>query len=119
MISLQLVFLVLISLGQVCSQQGHDHMKRTFPQWLTGLIAVVVFLFLVLVVYVANRFWEKKSQGNMLADPTIKSPGSEEVVSNGTHGHYATTIENVRSEEHEYAYENPTEVSDNVRTTAF
>ncbi|XP_053549990.1 PDZK1-interacting protein 1 [Bombina bombina] len=106
MLSLRLVTLILLlSLGQGNAQEGQKPTARLLPQWLTGLIAVTVFLFLVLVAYVVNRFWERRSQDNMMSVIEIKSDGIEEVVSNGTHESYRT-LDSVRSTEHEHAYEN-------------
>ncbi|KAE8610097.1 hypothetical protein XENTR_v10012014 [Xenopus tropicalis] len=62
MLSLQHLLLILFSLGQVSAQHVHNNVGRRFPQWLTGLIAMTVFLFLVLVVYVAKMLWKKRSQ---------------------------------------------------------
>ncbi|KAE8610094.1 hypothetical protein XENTR_v10012014 [Xenopus tropicalis] len=112
MLSLQHLLLILFSLGQVSAQHVHNNVGRRFPQWLTGLIAMTVFLFLVLVVYVAKMLWKKRSQqGTNMKD-------FEEVVANGTGGCYETRIENIWSGENIHAYENPIEVNDNVRTTA-
>ncbi|KAG8436946.1 hypothetical protein GDO86_007868 [Hymenochirus boettgeri] len=94
--------------------EGTNSVEGTFPQWLTGLIATTVFLFLVLAVYVVKRFWKGRSIDNR----NLKSLDAEEVVANGSHGHYTTTIENFRSSEHVHAYDNPSEVKDDIRTTA-
>ncbi|XP_018113879.1 proximal tubules-expressed gene protein-like [Xenopus laevis] len=112
MFSLQYVLLILISLGQVYSQQVHHNTGRRFPQWLTGLIAMTVFLFLVLVVFVAKRLWNKRTQEK------TNMKDFEEVVANGTSESYEARKENIRSSEHFHAYENPIEVDDNIRTTA-
>ncbi|NP_001091905.1 proximal tubules-expressed gene protein precursor [Xenopus laevis] len=121
MFSLQHVLLILISLGQVYSQQVHHNAGRKFPQWLTGLIAMTVFLFLVLVVYVAKMFWDKRSQ------ESINMKDIEEVVANGTseccearkeNQYISCNMKDLRSSEHIHAYENPIEVNDNVRSTA-
>ncbi|KAM8929969.1 PDZK1-interacting protein 1 [Pelodytes ibericus] len=114
--SLKQVFVFLLALGLVCCQNDKNSpLGRTFPQWLTGLIAVTVFLFLVLVAYMVNRVWNKKTQ-DVQQDTTMNSIDSEDVLSNGTYKQY--TVHNVRSSEHEHAYDNPTEVTDNVLTTA-
>ncbi|KAM4642846.1 PDZK1-interacting protein 1 [Discoglossus pictus] len=117
MFSLGLVLCtLLIALGQGSAQQGHSREDRLFPQWLTGIIAVTVFLFLVLVVYAANRYWDHRSQANSLSIIEDKVVDMEEVVSNGTHERYIKT-DDFRSQEHAHAYENPVEVTDNVLTT--
>uniref|UniRef100_A0A8K9UZ67 Uncharacterized protein n=1 Tax=Oncorhynchus mykiss TaxID=8022 RepID=A0A8K9UZ67_ONCMY len=35
----------------------NTHVDRTLPQWLTGIIAVVVFLFLIFVAFLVNKAW--------------------------------------------------------------
>lgn len=35
--------------------------ERVLPQWLTGIIAVSIFLFLVFVTFLVNRVWCRKS----------------------------------------------------------
>ncbi|XP_053325491.1 PDZK1-interacting protein 1 [Spea bombifrons] len=116
MLSLQLAFFFLVTLGQVCCQPDQRSANlRKFPQWLTGLIAVAVFLFLVLVVYVANRVWNRRTQDIKDPDMAMKST-DEDVTSNGTYHQYR--VHDVRSSEHDNAYENPIEVTDNVLSTA-
>ncbi|KAG8541960.1 hypothetical protein GDO81_027691 [Engystomops pustulosus] len=110
MSSLQLISLLLLSVGPVSCQAA----ARTIPQWGVGLIAMTVFLFLVLVVYVAKIVMKKSSKSNIESDPAAESKVFDDVnVSNGTFGHYKS-----RSNEHEHAYDNPIEVHDNVLTTA-
>ncbi|XP_056388462.1 PDZK1-interacting protein 1 [Hyla sarda] len=112
MFYLQLIpLLLLLSLGPVSCQSDAGKEVRKIPQWGTGLIAMTVFLFLVLVIYVANTVMKKKSKSNIESDPTEGSKAFEDAsVPNGTFGHY-------RSSEHEHAYDNPIEVHDNVLTT--
>uniref|UniRef100_A0A8C5QYS1 Uncharacterized protein n=1 Tax=Leptobrachium leishanense TaxID=445787 RepID=A0A8C5QYS1_9ANUR len=74
---------------------------RTIPQWLTGLIAVTVFLFLVFAAYMVNRVWNKRAHGGTSAN-CCKS--------------YTVHLSWMPSE-HEHAYENPIEVADNVLST--
>ncbi|KAM4022938.1 PDZK1-interacting protein 1 [Anomaloglossus baeobatrachus] len=111
MVVLQLLSLLLLSLGPVSCQSE----ARAIPQWGTGLIAVTVFLFLVLVIYVAKIVLKKSSKSNMESDPSGESKVHDNsAVPNGTYGHYTS-----RSREHEHAYDNPIEVHDNVLTTPF
>ncbi|XP_030063372.1 PDZK1-interacting protein 1 [Microcaecilia unicolor] len=105
---------VLITLGSISCQQENVPIQRRFPQWLTGLIAVSVFLFLVLVVFVVNRVWCEDKKKN---EP-IAVNKKDEVISNGTEGHYAG-IDNFRSPDHDNAYENRIEWEEQVvQTTA-
>ncbi|XP_075688240.1 PDZK1-interacting protein 1 [Rhinoderma darwinii] len=114
MFYLQLFSLLLLSLGQVSCQSEPGEQTRKIPQWGTGLIAMTVFLFLVLVIYVAKIVMKKSSKSNIESDPTGGSKlGGEVAVHNGTFGHYTS-----RFNEHQHAYDNPIEVSDNVLTTA-
>ncbi|XP_040263594.1 proximal tubules-expressed gene protein-like [Bufo bufo] len=104
MLYLQLVSLLLLSVGHVSCQSG----ARMIPQWGVGLIAMTVFLFLVLAVYVAKIVLKKSSKSAIESDPTEIS----KAVPNGTFGQYKS-----RSDEHEHAYDNPIKVSDNILTT--
>ncbi|XP_073499628.1 PDZK1-interacting protein 1 [Phyllobates terribilis] len=113
MVSLQLLSLLLLSLGPVSCQSETSKQTRKIPQWGTGLIAVTVFLFLVLVIYVAKIVMKKSSKSNIEADPKEESKVHNDAsVPNGTYGQYTS-----RSREHEHSYDNPTEVDDNVLTT--
>lgn len=40
---------------------AHTETERVLPQWLTGIIAVSIFLFLVFVTFLVNRAWCGKS----------------------------------------------------------
>lgn len=40
---------------------AHAETERVLPQWLTGIIAVSIFLFLVFVTFLVNRAWCGKS----------------------------------------------------------
>ncbi|XP_069835578.1 PDZK1-interacting protein 1 [Dendropsophus ebraccatus] len=114
MLCLQTIsLLLLLSLGQVSCQSDTAKQARKIPQWGTGLIAVTVFLFLILVFYVTNIFLKKKSKSSTESDPTEGPKGfGDASVPNGTFGHYTS-----RSKEHEHVYDNPIEVHDNELTT--
>ncbi|XP_063795672.1 proximal tubules-expressed gene protein-like isoform X4 [Pseudophryne corroboree] len=110
MFSLQLVFLILVSVGQITCQSGNKQ-NRTIPQWGTGLIAVAVFLFLVFAFYMANKIWNRPSKG-----PIEKSTVFDEVaVPNGKYVHHSSGFS-----EHEHEYDNPAADldNDNELTTA-
>ncbi|XP_073400477.1 PDZK1-interacting protein 1 [Dendrobates tinctorius] len=113
MVYLQLLSLLLLSLGPVSCQSETSKLSRKIPQWGTGLIAVTVFLFLVLVIYVAKIVLKKSSKSIIESDPKGESKvHADAVVPNGTYGQYTS-----RSQEHEHAYDNPIEINDNVLTT--
>ncbi|XP_069491494.1 PDZK1-interacting protein 1 [Ambystoma mexicanum] len=118
MAAFQLVLcLILTTLGPVGCQGDPSARARKFPQWLTGIIAVSVFLFLVLIVFVINRIWCERNQGNDLQMVTErKITENNEVMSNGTEGHYSTILQ-FRSNEHGNAYENAVEPEAVVVTT--
>ncbi|KAJ1169957.1 hypothetical protein NDU88_001838 [Pleurodeles waltl] len=103
-------------MGLACCQQGTNAYVRAFPQWLTGIIAVSVFLFLVLIVFVINRIWCGRSQKNEFPAVTETKATGNEVLSNGTEGRYSTIV-HFRSKEHENAYENEIEPEATVITT--
>ncbi|KAM3915200.1 PDZK1-interacting protein 1 [Leptodactylus fuscus] len=110
MSNLQVISLLLLLLGPVSCQAE----LRRIPQWGVGLIATTVFLFLVLVIYVAKIVLKKTSKSNLESDPTVGPKVYGDVAaSNGTYGHYSS-----RSNEHDHAYDNPIEVNDNILTTA-
>ncbi|CAI9537115.1 unnamed protein product [Staurois parvus] len=113
MVSLKLIFLLLFSLGHVSCQSGGNQEVRKIPQWGTGLIAVTVFLFLVLVVYVANIFWNKRSKSNLESFSMGKF--EDGVIPNGSTGRYVTKSSD--NEQIRHAYENPIQVTDNELST--
>nr|XP_033771260.1 PDZK1-interacting protein 1 [Geotrypetes seraphini] len=109
---------VLLILGSVSCQQGNASIQRRFPQWLTGLISVSVFLFLVLAVFVVNRVWckDKKERGPSEVGERFTEKG--EAIGNGTEGR-DSGADNFRSPDHENAYENHIEWEEQVvQTTA-
>ncbi|XP_075040116.1 proximal tubules-expressed gene protein-like [Mixophyes fleayi] len=103
MSSLQLVILLLFSVGQISCQSGNNQ-GRKIPQWATGLISVVVFLFLVFVIYMGKKLWKRRSTGSM-----EKPADYDDVaVPNGTFVHHVNGFS-----EHEHVYDNPTAVYEN------
>ncbi|XP_029474331.1 PDZK1-interacting protein 1 [Rhinatrema bivittatum] len=113
MFSLPLALLcIFTSLGSISCQHGTGYTGRSFPQWATGLIAVSVFLFLVLVVFIVNRVWCEKKRERKPAGITANS-AKDEVVVNGTESQYSN-IDSFRSRENENAYDNPIELEEQV-----
>ncbi|NXF85157.1 PDZ1I protein, partial [Eubucco bourcierii] len=85
--------------------------------WSQGVIAVVVFLALVAIVFVVNRFWCKKKVENAETVVSVEDK-PESVVSNGHEGRYLTAAADFRSKENQHAYENTLEPEEKVVTTA-
>ncbi|KAJ8395505.1 hypothetical protein AAFF_G00032390 [Aldrovandia affinis] len=90
---------VLFTLDTVSAQQGTS--TRALPNWLTGIIAVVVFLFLVFIAFLVNRAWCSKPSQESKAE-WVKT--SDYPMANGTQ--YDTSLDAVRTSDHENAYEN-------------
>ncbi|NXX41305.1 PDZ1I protein, partial [Tricholaema leucomelas] len=85
--------------------------------WSQGVIAVVVFLTLVAIVFVVNRFWCKKKVEN--AETVVSAEDKPEaVISNGPEGTYLSAAADFRSKENQHAYENSLEPEEKVITTA-
>ncbi|XP_071402919.1 PDZK1-interacting protein 1 [Centroberyx affinis] len=53
---------LLLTGGAVSAQTARLQEERLLPQWLTGIIAVTVFLFLVFVAFLVNKAWCDKSR---------------------------------------------------------
>ncbi|NXN29140.1 PDZ1I protein, partial [Nycticryphes semicollaris] len=92
--------------------------RGSLQPWSQGVIAVVVFLVLVAIVFVVNRFWCKKKVENAETVVSVEDK-QEAVTSNGHDGKYLTTAADFRSKESNHAYENTLEVEEEkVVTTA-
>ncbi|XP_070816882.1 PDZK1-interacting protein 1, partial [Chaetodon trifascialis] len=77
--------------------------ERLLPQWLTGIIAVSIFLFLAFVSFLVKKAWcDKPSRRRSPAE----EPGrdNELVMTNGNT--YSTTLDVVRSKDDINAYDN-------------
>ncbi|XP_048801967.1 PDZK1-interacting protein 1 [Lagopus muta] len=104
---------LLLALEPASCQEARGKLQP----WSQGVIAVVVFLVLVAICFVVNRFWCKKQQDNV---ETVVSIGAKEeaVVPNGREGTYVTSAVNFRSKENKHAYENTLDLEEKVITTA-
>ncbi|NXR10522.1 PDZ1I protein, partial [Semnornis frantzii] len=91
--------------------------QGSLQPWSQGVIAVVVFLALVAILFVVNRFWCKKKAENAEAVVSVEDK-PEAVVSNGHEARHATTAADFRSKENQHAYENTLEPEEKVVTTA-
>ncbi|KAM6414844.1 PDZK1-interacting protein 1 [Rhynochetos jubatus] len=111
-----LLFLLLglfLELEPVCCQQARGNIQP----WLQGVIAVVVFLVLVAIAFMVNRFWCKEKVENVDTVVSIEDK-QDAVTSNGHEGRYLTAAADFRSKESHHAYENTVEPEERVITTA-
>ncbi|NXP82563.1 PDZ1I protein, partial [Ramphastos sulfuratus] len=92
--------------------------RGSLQPWSQGVIAVVVFLALVAIVFVVNRFWCKKKKVENAETVVSVEDKPEAVVSNGHEGRYQTAAADFRSKENQHAYENTLEPEEKVVTTA-
>ncbi|KAK1165147.1 PDZK1-interacting protein 1-like [Acipenser oxyrinchus oxyrinchus] len=105
------VALLCLLFGAAVAQHGKTSPQRVLQPWLTGIIAVVVFLFVVFIAFLVNKVWcEERSEE---ADPQHVKV-HDYVMTNGSNSE--PVLDAVRSKEHEGAYENVG--MDQVTTTA-
>ncbi|PKK22655.1 PDZK1 interacting protein 1 [Columba livia] len=96
-----------------CCQQA----RGSLQPWSQGVIAVIVFLVLVAIAFMVNKFWCKEKVENV--ETVVSVEGKHEaVMSNGHEGRYVTTAADFRSKESQHAYENVLEPEERVITTA-
>ncbi|XP_028855681.1 PDZK1-interacting protein 1 [Denticeps clupeoides] len=92
---------IVLILGLAAAQAGTTEVERALPSWLMGIIAVVVFLFLVFVAFLANKAWcEEPSHETKAGSPEA----CDYAMTNGST--YDGAMEAVRSRDHRDAYEN-------------
>ncbi|NXI39829.1 PDZ1I protein, partial [Galbula dea] len=91
--------------------------RGNLQPWSQGVIAVAVFLVLVAIVFVVNRFWCKKKVEDVETTVNVEDK-REAVMSNGHEGKYLTAAADFRSKENQHAYENTLEPEERVITTA-
>uniref|UniRef100_A0A667XIS0 PDZK1-interacting protein 1 n=1 Tax=Myripristis murdjan TaxID=586833 RepID=A0A667XIS0_9TELE len=72
-ISLRLLTSLLLIINKLYNSRQAD--GRLLPQWLTGIIAVVAFLFLTFVVFLVNKAW---CQTPRFMSGTSRPPGRPE-----------------------------------------
>ncbi|XP_040422180.1 PDZK1-interacting protein 1 [Cygnus olor] len=104
---------LLLALEPASCQEARGKLQP----WSQGVIAVVVFLVLVAIVFVVNRFWCNKKKDNVESGVTTGAK-EEAVTSNSHEGRYMSTANDFRSEESKHAYENTLEPEERVMTTA-
>ncbi|XP_065101431.2 PDZK1-interacting protein 1 [Paramisgurnus dabryanus] len=97
--SIAVIYWLFLTFGPVAAQA--DKVEQALPNWLTGIIAVAVFLFLVFIAFLVNKAWfETPSKPEAVNS-------NEYAMTNGS-STYETVLEVVRSSEDPNAYENVT-----------
>ncbi|KAK9967610.1 hypothetical protein ABG768_001996 [Culter alburnus] len=86
---------LLLTLGLVAAQEKAE---QALPNWLTGIIAVGVFLFLVFILFLVNKAWCETPSKSEAVLPT------EYAMTNGST--HETSLDAVRSSDGPNAYEN-------------
>ncbi|XP_058257353.1 PDZK1-interacting protein 1 [Hemibagrus wyckioides] len=94
--AVRVLYCLLLTLEVVAAQA--ESVKRALPNWLTGIIAVAVFLFLVFIAFIVNKAWCKESS----QEDKVSVTTNEYAMTNGSN----TNLDSVRSDEHYSAYEN-------------
>ncbi|XP_019356894.1 PREDICTED: PDZK1-interacting protein 1 isoform X1 [Gavialis gangeticus] len=112
--ALQVAVLCLLLVLEPVNCQGT---ARRLQPWMQGLIAVAVFLVLVAIAFVVNRYWCQEKDESMESVVTIGNK-PEPVISNGHEGKYSSNVADFRSRENEHSYENVIEYDEKVLTTA-
>ncbi|XP_014163356.1 PDZK1-interacting protein 1 [Geospiza fortis] len=91
--------------------------RGSLQPWSQGVIAVVVFLVLVAIAFVVNRFWCKDKVESAENVVSVEDK-PDAVTSNGHEGRYISAAADFRSKENQHAYENTVEPEEKVITTA-
>ncbi|XP_051231638.1 PDZK1-interacting protein 1 isoform X2 [Dicentrarchus labrax] len=108
---------LLLTVSAAAAQTAQPQIERLLPQWLTGIIAVSAFLFLVFVTLLVKKAWcEKPSRKTAVESESDRE--NEFVVTNGNT--YETnldtirrksTVESARENEFENTYETTLEMT--------
>lgn len=94
--SVTVVHWLLLTLGLAAAQA--ERAEQVLPNWLTGIIAVGVFLFLIFVAFLVNKAW--------CETPSKPEAVPEYAMTNGSTRE--TSLDAVRSSDYLKAYENTT-----------
>ncbi|XP_068175961.1 PDZK1-interacting protein 1 [Antennarius striatus] len=103
--------LALISclLVTAVTSQTDQEAERPLPQWLTGIIALCLFLFLTFITLVVKKAWCDES--NRTNPPATSLVVVDDVNTAGS------ALEMVRSKEEQHAYDNLVTNDDDLRVT--
>ncbi|XP_005482290.2 PDZK1-interacting protein 1 [Zonotrichia albicollis] len=104
---------LLLQLPAAFCQQA----RGSLQPWSQGVIAVVVFLVLVAIAFMVNRFWCKDKVESAENVVSVEDK-PDAVTSNGHEGRYVSAAADFRSKENQHAYENTVEPEERVITTA-
>ncbi|XP_005050131.1 PREDICTED: PDZK1-interacting protein 1 [Ficedula albicollis] len=108
-----LLLALLLPLEPALCQQARGNLQP----WAQGVIAVVVFLVLVAIAFVVNRFWCKDKVESVENVVSVEDK-PDAVTSNGHEVRYVSAAADFRSKENQHAYENTVEPEEKVITTA-
>ncbi|CAM4656988.1 unnamed protein product [Leuciscus chuanchicus] len=86
---------LLLTLGLAAAQA--EKAEQTLPNWLTGIIAVAVFLFLIFIAFLVNKAWCETPSKSEAVVP------NEYAMTNGST--YETSLDAVRSSDAPNVYE--------------
>ncbi|XP_059504232.1 PDZK1-interacting protein 1 [Stegostoma tigrinum] len=102
---------VFIALASVNTQDGQpkEQSSRRLQPWLTGIIAVAVFLCVCFIGFIVNKIWCTNSEESN--QPESPATEADYININGKQISETLTLKDaVRSSEHSNAYENVFEV---------
>ncbi|XP_078417295.1 PDZK1-interacting protein 1 [Cetorhinus maximus] len=103
------VFIALVSVNTQ-NEELKEQSSRGLQPWLTGIIAVVVFLCVCFIGFIMNKLWCKNSEESN--QPESPATEADYANINGTQITETLTLKDaVRSIEHPNAYENMCEIN--------
>ncbi|XP_039985289.1 PDZK1-interacting protein 1 [Xiphias gladius] len=93
---------LLLIVGAVNAQTAQTQAsERLLPQWLTGIIAVIAFLFLTFVGFLVKKAWCESGRGKT----SVETVREDEFVMADSKI-YQTSLDAVRSKDDTKAYDN-------------
>ncbi|XP_038555353.1 proximal tubules-expressed gene protein-like [Micropterus salmoides] len=101
---------LLLTVGVVAAQTDQTQIsERLLPQWLTGIIAVSIFLFLSFVVFLVKKAWCEEPSRRKVSVVSDKDNDYAMTIENAyetNENAYETSLDMVRSKENTNAYNN-------------
>lgn len=101
---------LLLTVGAATAQTVKPQ-ERPLPQWLTGIIAVVGFLFLSFVVFLMKKAWcdePSRNKGSVRVNSTVMTEENP----------YETSLDPIRSKGDMNVYENQTFENSDEKVTS-